>query len=241
MCVGSRLSGVYASRGRPSAPPPLSPLWCTVISIGGGLVTQIPRPAGNPHAVDAVPVQHELLPKDQLLVRAVEVIGGGACSRTPTCTPAAPMTALRGTSHPPFVFVFVCSGSFVSNGAELADNSTLQTKTICPTYACTTPGTCTCSVSVQTRGPPHAYETTYPTPVPRTPQLELPAPGAPPTAHAPCDVRIGRPERAAGGARRHAALRTYALFLVRTPAYTNQPSHEKNGRHELSRGGADTV
>ena len=89
-------------------------------------MTQIPRPAGNPHAVDAVPVQHELLPKDQLLVRAVEVIGGGACSRTPTCTPAAPMTALRGTSHPPFVFVFVCPGSFVSKGADLADNRSLK-------------------------------------------------------------------------------------------------------------------
>ena len=104
-------------------------------------MAQIPRPAGNPHAVDAVPVQHELLPKDQLLVRAVEVIGGGPCSRTPTCTPAAPRTALRGTSHAPFVFVFVCCGSFVSNGAELADNKTLHFQTICPTYACTTPHT----------------------------------------------------------------------------------------------------
>ena len=102
-------------------------------------MTQIPRPAGNPHAVDAVPVQHELLPKDQLLVRAVEVIGGGPCSRTPTCTPAEPMTALRGTSHPPFVSVFVCSGSFVSKGADLADNNSLHFQTIRPTQACTTP------------------------------------------------------------------------------------------------------
>ena len=83
-----------------------------------GRVTQILRLASNPHAVDVVPVQHELAPEDQLLVHAVEVIGGGAfgaCSRTPTCALPVPYLCpcrahdrLAGHESCPFVFVFVC-------------------------------------------------------------------------------------------------------------------------------------